>query len=89
MGRGTVKTRSAATAIPRALAALPSRYLALMGEFPLRPIRGEAEYERAAGIVHPAMRAVQGGRQRVPAAGPRPSRDGAAHRAPPAFSRDR
>ena len=52
MERGTVKTRAAATMIPRAVAALPSRYLALMGEFPLRPIGGEAEYDRAAGIVH-------------------------------------
>jgi HTH-type transcriptional regulator/antitoxin HigA len=48
-----VKTRAAtATAIPPAVAALPSRYLALMGEFPLRPIRNETEYDRAAGIVH-------------------------------------
>jgi HTH-type transcriptional regulator / antitoxin HigA len=48
-----MKTRTAlATAVPRAVAALPGRYLALLGEFPLRPIRSEAEYSRAAGIVH-------------------------------------
>src|SRR4051794_31812833 len=52
MERGTMKTQARATAIPRAVAALPGRYLALMGEFPLRPIRNDAEYDRAAGIVH-------------------------------------
>jgi antitoxin component HigA of HigAB toxin-antitoxin module len=38
--------------IPAALSALPDSYLALMGEFPLRPIRNGAEYDRAARIVH-------------------------------------
>jgi len=47
-----MKPRTAATAIPRAVAALPGRYLALMGEFPLRRIRNDAEYDRAAGIIH-------------------------------------
>jgi antitoxin component HigA of HigAB toxin-antitoxin module len=39
-------------AIPAAVAALPKSYLALLGEFPLRPISGDAEYDRAAAIVH-------------------------------------
>jgi HTH-type transcriptional regulator/antitoxin HigA len=34
------------------LAALPRSYLALMGEFPLRPIRTAADYDRATKIVH-------------------------------------
>jgi HTH-type transcriptional regulator/antitoxin HigA len=38
--------------IPAAISALPKSYLALMGEFPLRPIRNGTEYDRAAGIVH-------------------------------------
>jgi HTH-type transcriptional regulator / antitoxin HigA len=42
----------AADNIPAAVWALPKSYLALMGEFPLRPIRSGAEYERAVGIVH-------------------------------------
>jgi HTH-type transcriptional regulator / antitoxin HigA len=41
-----------AAKIPAALAALPSTYLALLAEFPLRPIRNRAEYKRAAKIVH-------------------------------------
>jgi HTH-type transcriptional regulator / antitoxin HigA len=41
-----------ASSIPTAVAALPKSYLALMGEFPLRPIRGGGEYSRAARIVH-------------------------------------
>jgi antitoxin component HigA of HigAB toxin-antitoxin module len=44
--------RSRTTRLPAAIAALPKSYLALMGEFPLRPIRNEAEYDRAAGIIH-------------------------------------
>ena len=38
--------------IPPSLAALPKSYLALMGRFPLRPIKNRAEYTRAATIVH-------------------------------------
>jgi HTH-type transcriptional regulator / antitoxin HigA len=45
-----MKNRS--TNIPPAIAALPKSYLALMGEFPLRPIKNGAEYDRAARIVH-------------------------------------
>jgi HTH-type transcriptional regulator/antitoxin HigA len=44
--------KNRASNIPTALAKLPPSYLALMGEFPLCPIRSGAEYERAAGIVH-------------------------------------
>jgi antitoxin component HigA of HigAB toxin-antitoxin module len=40
------------TKIPAAIAALPSSYLALLGEFPLWPIRNGSEYKRAAKIVH-------------------------------------
>jgi len=40
------------TKIPAALAASPPSYLALLGEFPLRPIKNRAEYNRAAKIVH-------------------------------------
>jgi HTH-type transcriptional regulator / antitoxin HigA len=42
----------AASNIPAAVSALPKSYLALMGEFPLRPIRNGTEYGRAAKIVH-------------------------------------
>jgi HTH-type transcriptional regulator / antitoxin HigA len=38
--------------IPPAISALPKSYLALMGEFPLRPIKNGTEYDRAAKIVH-------------------------------------
>jgi HTH-type transcriptional regulator/antitoxin HigA len=38
--------------IPAGIAALPRSYLALMGEFPLRPIKSGAEYDRAVKIVH-------------------------------------
>jgi antitoxin component HigA of HigAB toxin-antitoxin module len=38
--------------IPAAIAALPKSYVRLMAEFPLRPIRNEADYGRAAKIVH-------------------------------------
>jgi len=38
--------------IPSATAALPRAYLALFGEFPLRPIRTSAEHDRAARIFH-------------------------------------
>jgi len=38
--------------VPAAIAALPRSYLALMAEFPLRPIKSGAEYSRAARIVH-------------------------------------
>ncbi len=44
-----MKTRDG---IPTALAGLPKSYLALLGEFPLRPIRSASEYDRAARIVH-------------------------------------
>ncbi len=40
------------TKIPAAITALPPSYLALLGEFPLRPIKNGAEYNRAAKIVH-------------------------------------
>jgi HTH-type transcriptional regulator/antitoxin HigA len=45
-----MKTRL--TNVPPAIAALPKSYLALMGEFLLRPIKSGAEYDRAARIVH-------------------------------------
>ena len=35
-----------------AIARLPTSYRALMGEFPLMPIRSGAEYDRAAKIIH-------------------------------------
>lgn len=38
--------------IPAVLSVLPTSYLALMAEFPLRPIRGGSEYDRAAKILH-------------------------------------
>jgi HTH-type transcriptional regulator/antitoxin HigA len=38
--------------VPAAVAALPRSYLALMGEFPLRPIKSGAEYDRAARVIH-------------------------------------
>lgn len=41
-----------ANQVPAAVAALPKSYLALMGEFPLRAIKREADYECAARIVH-------------------------------------
>ena len=41
-----------ATSIPPAVSALPKSYLGLMGEFPLRPVRNGAEYDRAARIIH-------------------------------------
>jgi HTH-type transcriptional regulator/antitoxin HigA len=44
--------RPTANHVPPAVAALPKSYLALMGEFPLRPIKSELEYDRAARIVH-------------------------------------
>jgi antitoxin component HigA of HigAB toxin-antitoxin module len=45
-----VKNR--ASHIPAVLASLPETYLALMGEFPLYPLKTRAEYGRAAAIVH-------------------------------------
>jgi len=45
-------TRGATHKLPPKLAAMPRSYLALMGEFPLRPIRNDAEYDRAAAMVH-------------------------------------
>ena len=48
-----MKNRPAkAATIPPAIAALPKSYLALMAEFPLRPIKNGAEYDRAAKIIH-------------------------------------
>ena len=44
--------KRAAKNIPAAISALPKSYLALMGEFPLCPIKNGTEYERAAGIIH-------------------------------------
>ena len=38
--------------VPASTDALPASYLALLGEFPLRPIRNGSEYNRAAKIVH-------------------------------------
>jgi len=46
-----VKSR-ATNNVPATVFALPKSYLALMGEFPLRPIRNGTEYDGAAGIVH-------------------------------------
>ncbi|MGD0141209.1 MAG: helix-turn-helix domain-containing protein [Tepidisphaeraceae bacterium] len=42
----------AAAKIPAAVSALPKSYLALMGEFPLRPIKNGTDYDRVAKIVH-------------------------------------
>ncbi len=39
-------------AIPAAIAALPKSYVALMGEFALRPIRNNSELDRATAIIH-------------------------------------
>jgi len=39
-------------AVPAAIAGLPQTYMVLMGEFALRPIRNNREYEQAARIVH-------------------------------------
>jgi HTH-type transcriptional regulator/antitoxin HigA len=50
MEKRTVKRRE--SPIPPSVAALPRSYLALMGEFPLRPIKSVAAYDRAALIVH-------------------------------------
>jgi antitoxin component HigA of HigAB toxin-antitoxin module len=44
--------RNRVTKILAAIAALPPSYLALLAEFPLRPIRNGSEYNRAAKIVH-------------------------------------
>jgi HTH-type transcriptional regulator / antitoxin HigA len=44
--------KNRATNIPAAISALPKSYLALMAEFPLRPIKNGAEYDRAAKIIH-------------------------------------
>jgi HTH-type transcriptional regulator / antitoxin HigA len=38
--------------VPAAVSALPKSYLALMGEFPLRPVKNGGEYDRAARIIH-------------------------------------
>jgi len=46
-----MKNRNMTSRIPAAVAALPASYLALMGEFPLRPIKNGAEYARAAKII--------------------------------------
>jgi antitoxin component HigA of HigAB toxin-antitoxin module len=46
-----MKNRTAGTT-PAAIAALPVSYLALMGEFPLCPIKTGADYERAIRIIH-------------------------------------
>jgi antitoxin component HigA of HigAB toxin-antitoxin module len=45
-----MKTRT--TNIPAAISALPRSYLALLAEFPLRPIKNGTEYDRAAKIIH-------------------------------------
>lgn len=42
---------STSNTIPASVRALPASYLALLGEFPLRPIQNGAEYDRAAAIV--------------------------------------
>lgn len=47
-----MKNQATASNVPPGVAALPKSYLALMGEFPLRPIRSRSEYDRAAAIVH-------------------------------------
>jgi len=46
------KGKSRPNRFPPAIAGLPASYLELMGEFPLRPIRSGAEYDRAAKVVH-------------------------------------
>jgi antitoxin component HigA of HigAB toxin-antitoxin module len=38
--------------LPAAIAALPRSYLALLGEFPLRPIKNHSDYDRAAKLLH-------------------------------------
>lgn len=43
---------NAARTVPAAVAALPATYLALMAEWPLRPIRNDADYDDAAALVH-------------------------------------
>jgi antitoxin component HigA of HigAB toxin-antitoxin module len=53
MEKQTLKSRSSGKAsVPPAIAALPESYLALLGKFPLRPIRNNAEYRRASKLVH-------------------------------------
>ena len=47
-----MKNRTESDGVPAAVCALPKSYLALLGEFPLRPIRNGAEYDRATKIVH-------------------------------------
>ena len=47
-----MKSRIAASDVPASVASLPKSYLALMGEFPLRPIRSRSECDRAAAIIH-------------------------------------
>jgi antitoxin component HigA of HigAB toxin-antitoxin module len=51
MERRFMNTRHSAK-ISTGLGALPESYLALMSEFPLRPIKNGGEYDRAAAIVH-------------------------------------
>jgi HTH-type transcriptional regulator/antitoxin HigA len=50
--KSRAKKKRGANQVPGAIASLPRSYLALMSEFPLRPIHSGAEYNRAAKIVH-------------------------------------
>ena len=50
MEKRTLKHR--AYRLPASIAALPRSYLALMGEFPLRPIKTSGDYTRATDIIH-------------------------------------
>ncbi|HZZ42565.1 MAG TPA: hypothetical protein VFE58_06485 [Tepidisphaeraceae bacterium] len=47
-----MKSRKTKKDVPAAVAALPSGYLVLMAEFPLRPIRNRSELDRATKIIH-------------------------------------
>jgi len=49
--KSDAKAKAKNKKVPAAIAGLPRSYLALMGEFPLRPIRNGREYKIAASIV--------------------------------------
>jgi antitoxin component HigA of HigAB toxin-antitoxin module len=44
--------KQAAVHLAKALSALPASYLALLAEFPLRPISSAGDYDRASKLVH-------------------------------------
>jgi antitoxin component HigA of HigAB toxin-antitoxin module len=50
MRKQSIKNQFSPTSL--AVAALPKSYLALLGQFPLLPIKSRAEYDRAAAMVH-------------------------------------